>query len=220
MATVKKITAAVLVGGLTLGAGGTALAGHIPTARAATSPDAAHAHQTHHRQRHTHAALMVKSVSGTTISAMRGARAITVTVSPSTIYKEAGQMVPLAAVRPGERIAVRGTHSGQGTIQARVVRIILSRVAGRITAVNGSSYMLATARGVTHVVVTTSSTTYKARGTAATSASALAVGTRIVARGTLSPDGKTLTATRIVVRPAVARHVRSSTATPQTVRIA
>lgn len=287
MATIKGITtAAVLVGGLTLGAAGATLTGHTRTASAAAAPArptaASHARggratrralRRRLLRRRLGVVLMVKGVSGTTIDAAHGAQAITVTVGSSTAYREAGQTVQLSAVQPGERIAVKGSRSGRDALQATMVRIILPheagvvtgvagttitvtglngathtidtagatftragqvarstdvttgtaivavgtrtsdgslsakevvirlpRVTGHITSVNGSSYTIANARGVAHTVVTTSSTVYTSRGTATASASSLATGTRIVAQGALSPDGKTLTAVRIVVR--------------------
>jgi len=217
-------TAAVLVGALTLGTGGAALISHTETVSAAAAPSAASAVTHGHRGRHVHhaarrharAGLRVTRVSGTTIDAMRGTRAVTVIVGSATTYKEGGQTVRFSAVQPGERITVKGTRGGTHTIQATVVRILLSREAGRITTVSRASYTITTARGVTHTVLTTAYT----RGGTGTSASVtvpLTTGARIMAQGTLSPDGKTLTAVRVVVRSgAASAAARSSMGAPRT----
>jgi hypothetical protein len=72
--------------------------------------------------------------------------------------------------------------------------------------VNGSSYTVTGAFGQSYTVATTSSTTYvNADGTTA-SASAVQAGTAIIAQGTLSSDGKTLTAQRVIIAPRGAGH--------------
>ncbi len=220
-------TAAVLVGALTLGTGGAALISHTETVSAAAAPSSPSAVTHGHRGRHVHhatrrharAGLRVTRVSGTTIDAMRGTRAVTVIVRSATTYKEGGQTVRFSAVQPGERITVKGTRGGTHTIQATVVRILLSREAGRITAVSGASYTITTARGVTHTVLTTATTAYTrgGPGTSAAVTAPLTTGTRIMAQGTLSPDGKTLTAVRVVVRSgAASAAARSSMGAPRT----
>jgi hypothetical protein len=68
--------------------------------------------------------------------------------------------------------------------------------------VNGSSYTVTARFGTTYTVNATTSTTYVNPDGTASSASAVKTGVFIAAQGTLSADGKTLTAQRIVVAPA------------------
>jgi hypothetical protein len=148
---------------------------------------------------------VVTSVSGTTITltGFDGA-AHTVVVTGQTRYQKAGASAALSDVTVGTAIVAAGTLDSSGTLTAVRVAIRVPTVAGEVTVVNGSSngssYTVMGRFGTTYTVNTTSSTTYVNRNGAATSASAVTVGTYIAAQGTLS--GTTLTAQRIVVVPA------------------
>jgi hypothetical protein len=148
---------------------------------------------------------VVTNVSGTTLTltAFDGATH-TVTVNASTHYQKAGQSATLADISSGTAIVVEGTTNSDGSLSAVRVTIQEPRVAGQVTAVNGSSYTVTGAFGQSYTVATTSSTTYvNADGT---TASAVQAGTAIIAQGTLSSDGKTLTAQRVIIAPRGAGH--------------
>ena len=91
---------------------------------------------------------------------------------------------------------------GAATSAAVRVTIRVPTLGGEVTAVNGSSYTVTGRFGTTYTVNATSSTSYVNPDGTATSASAVKAGTYIVAEGTLSADGKALTAQRILVAPA------------------
>jgi hypothetical protein len=294
--TFKRLTTAtVLTGVLITGGVGAAFSG---TAHAATAPGArvSHAAAVRHtarvrRNRRVHRtaqhALRVTAVNGDTINAItRGNLPVTITVGTTTTYKEVGvTTASLSNVQPGESILARGKRTATRTIQATMVRILLARdagvvtavngssltvtgasgtphmvniaataaitqagvtaqasditpntvivaagtpnadgslnairvviraahIAGRVTAVNGSAITVQGAYGATYTVNTSSSTVYATRHSrtlAAATASTVTAGRRIVAYGALSTDGKTLTATRIVVGRVVAKRVR------------
>jgi hypothetical protein len=150
---------------------------------------------------------VVTNVSGTTLTLTTFDGAThTVTVSASTRYQKAGQSATLADISSGTAIVVAGTTNSDGSLSAVRVTIQEPRVAGQVTAVNGSSYTVSGAFGQSYTVATTSSTTYvNADGTTA-SASAVQAGTAIIAQGTLSSDGKTLTAQRVIIAPGGAGH--------------
>jgi hypothetical protein len=145
---------------------------------------------------------VVTSVSGTTITltGFDGA-SHTVIVTGQTRYQKAGASAGLSDVSPGTAIVAAGTLDSSGTLTAVRVTIRVPTVAGEVTAVNGSSYTVTARFGTTYTVNATSSTTYVNRDGTAASASAVQVGTYIAAQGTLSADGKTLTAQRILVVP-------------------
>jgi hypothetical protein len=150
---------------------------------------------------------VVTNVSGTTLTltAFDGATH-TVTVNASTHYQKAGQSATLADISSGMAIVVEGTTNSDGSLSAVRVTIQEPRVAGQVTVVNGSSYTVTGAFGQSYTVATTSSTTYvNADGTTA-SASAVQAGTAIITQGTLSSDGKTLTAQRVIIAPRGAGH--------------
>jgi hypothetical protein len=145
---------------------------------------------------------VVTNVSGhtLTLTAFDGATH-TVTVSGSTRYQKAGQSVTLGDISTGTAIVAEGTLNSDGSLSAARVTIQEPRVAGQVTEVNGSSYAVTGAFGQSDTVTTTSSTTYlNADGTTA-SASAVQAGVAIIAQGTLSSDGKTLTAQRVIIAP-------------------
>src|SRR5262249_26230218 len=126
----------------------------------------------------------------------------TITIDSATRYQKAGQSATLADVTVGTAIVAEGTLQSDGSLHAVRITIQVPRIAGQVTAVNGTSYTVSGRFGTTYTVATTSSTTYiNPEGTTA-SATAIKTGTFIIAEGTLSADGKTLTALRIVVLPA------------------
>jgi hypothetical protein len=146
---------------------------------------------------------VVTNVTGNTITltGFDGA-SHTVDVTDQTRYQKAGASAALSDVTSGAAIVAAGTLDTNGTLTAVRVMIRVPHIAGEVTAVNVSSYTVTARFGTTYTVNATSSTTYVNPGGTATSASAVKVGTYIAAQGTLSADGKTLTAQRILVAPA------------------
>jgi hypothetical protein len=148
-------------------------------------------------------------VSGNTITATgRGGRTVTVQVSATTTYTEAGASASLTAIHPGSLIAVRGSRASTSapTINATAITILLSREAGVVTSVSGTAITLTGFDGASHTVVVTGQTSYQKAGASAT-LSDVTVGTAIVAAGTLDSSG-TLTAVRVAIRvPTVAGRV-------------
>jgi hypothetical protein len=150
---------------------------------------------------------VVTNVTGNTLTltTFDGATHI-VTVSASTRYQKAGQSATLGDISSGSAIVAEGTLGSDGSLSAVRVTIQEPRVAGQVAAVNGSSYTVTGAFGQSYTVATTSSTTYVNADGSAASASAVKAGVAISAEGTLSSDGKTLTAQRVVIAPTGARY--------------
>jgi len=210
--TFKRLTTAtVLTGVLITGGVGAAFSG---TAHAATSPGAhaKHAAAVRHtarakrNRRVTKAALhalRVTAVNGDTINAItRGNLPVTITVgTATTTYKEVGvTTASLTNVQPGESILARGKRTATRTIQATVVRILLARDAGVVTAVNGSSLTVTGASATPHTVNIAATTAITRAGVTA-AATDITPNTVIVAMGTPNTDGS-LNATRVVIRAA------------------
>jgi hypothetical protein len=155
----------------------------------------------------------VKAVNGTssiTVSSFTGSTQ-TILLSGSTTIHEAGKTVDLSAIKPGDRIMVQGTTTSSG-IKATTIQVELPRVIGSVTAVNGSTITIKTANNrwfgnggsttTQSVTVTTSkSTTYQGQS-GTSSLSAIKTGNSIIASGTLSSNGKSMTASQIIVLPA------------------
>ena len=124
----------------------------------------------------------------------------TVTLSGSTTYTRAGQSAAQSDVTTGTSINVEGTTNTDGSLNALLVTIQTPRVAGQVSAVSSGSYTIANRAGTSDkTVVTTSSTLYVDMSGTSVQASTIVKGTEISAEGTLSSDGKTLTALRITV---------------------
>jgi hypothetical protein len=146
----------------------------------------------------------VTKVSGNTITMQTpDGQTVTVTVGSSTQYHGKDTSASLKAITPGTTIAVMGTRSGN-TIQATDIAIIPPHAVGTVTKVDGNTISITPRTGeldstkVTKIV-TSSSTIYQAAGTASASASSIKVGDIVIAVGTLSADGTTLNATRVLI---------------------
>ena len=157
-----------------------------------------------------HEAGVVTAVTGATLTiTSRNGVSHTITVTSATQYTEAGQAATLAAVTPGSVITVTGASGN--TLTATHVTIRLPQFAGRVTAVQGNSITISGAFGATKTVTTSSATTFTAPGGAVTSLGSIAVGGRIRAQGTVSTDGQTLTALRVVVVKAGGKSLTTGT---------
>ena len=220
MGTIKRLaTAAILSGTLIASASGAAFAatGHAGVKPAATRPAATKGHgaartaalkarRQHHRALAARKALRqvyhVTAVSGDTINAVtRAGQPVTITVGTATTYKEAGVTTPtISNVTPGESILARGKRTAPRTIQATVVRILLARVSGVVTAVNGPALTVTGANGTPRTVNIAATTAITRAGVTA-QASDITPNTVIVAAGTPNADGS-LNATRILIRAA------------------
>jgi hypothetical protein len=131
----------------------------------------------------------------------------TVNISGSTRYQKAGQTASSSDVTTGTAVLVEGTTNTDGSINADLVTIQLPRVGGQVTATGTSSYTVSGRNGNTSVTIdTSSSTTYVDPSGATVQPSTITNGTNILAEGTLSADGNTLTALRITVLPAASNH--------------
>jgi hypothetical protein len=146
---------------------------------------------------------VVSNLSGNsfTLTGFNGA-AHTIHVSASTRYQRAGATVPANTVTTGAAVIVEGTLNSDGSLNAVRITIQVQQVLGRVTAVNSNGYTIISRRGTTVAIITSSATTYVTPSGAKSSATAVAKNGFILAQGTLSADGKTLDALRIVVVPA------------------
>lgn len=178
-----------------------------------------------------HAAGQVTTISGNTItitpSANRFGAASTVTtvvVSGTTQYRSPGTTgANEGTIKVGSYILATGTLSSDGKTLTATQVIILPNGApraglghigpvagGQVTAINGNTITVkplmdrdGQASTVTTITVT-NSTQYFA-GLTGTTKNSIKVGSYVMAQGTLSADGKTLTATRVEIRSSAPR---------------
>lgn len=136
-------------------------------------------------------------------------KTVTVNVSSSTTYRGANGTASFGDIRKGDVVVVKGATGTNNTINATAVAIVPPHAAGKVTGINGSTLTIQPLSGklgrfassIT-TVVTNGSTKYFAPGSSSAGFSAIQMGSYIAASGTLSPDGKTLNATRIIIAPA------------------
>ena len=104
----------------------------------------------------------VVSVNGSeVVVAQRNGLHVTVNTSGSTAYEQDGQAAVAADLKVGSAVSVTGTLSSDKTeIDATVVQIVLPSVAGRVTAVSGTTITITGFNG-TETVTTGSSTTFR-----------------------------------------------------------
>jgi hypothetical protein len=148
---------------------------------------------------------VVTAVSGSTLT-IKGfdGSSHAVTLGASTRYQRDGQSASESDISAGASIMAEGTTAADGSLHAMLVNIQTPRLMGQVTAVNSGTYTITGRMGSagSETVTTSSSTVYVNASGATVQALTISTGTRIIAEGTLSADGKTLAATRITVVPA------------------
>ena len=128
----------------------------------------------------------------------------TITVDDGTTYSKAGDDIALADLAVGDNVGFRQTLEGDGTWTIDAIAVILPRVGGEVTAVDGATITVELRGGTTATVNVGGDADISVNGDAA-AAGDIDVGMVLVAEGTENADGS-LDATR--VRAADARSFR------------
>lgn len=147
---------------------------------------------------------VVTAINGNTLT-LTDLNAIprTVTLNGSTTYKRGTQSAGQPDVAVGSLIAVQGTLNSDGSLTAVLVSIQLPHLAGTVSGLQSGQFTLTTPDGTAYTVQTTAQTTYTQPGYGTATAAALKNTGQVRVEGTLSSDGKTLTATSIVIMPSL-----------------
>jgi len=125
---------------------------------------------------------------------------VTVNVSPSTSYDEAGQTATSSAVVAGAEVSVTGTLSSDHfQIDATTIEVLLPSVSGQVTAVSGTTITIKSFDGTTETVTTGPSTLFRNRSSKTTIAS-VAKGDLVEAFGTPG-SGNAFSAVTVDVGP-------------------
>jgi hypothetical protein len=108
----------------------------------------------------------------------------------------------------------QASPTATSTTKCAVVRFVGPHAVGTVSGVSGGTITITPLAGfrdnasaVTQIVTNSSTKFYTGAGTAA-SLSSVKNGDMVRAAGTLSPNGKSLTATRVIVRTGIALHAR------------
>jgi hypothetical protein len=116
---------------------------------------------------------------------------------------KAGKTVTVSDLVVGDTITFRETRQTDGTYKITAIQVVMPTASGTVTAVTSGSVTISQGGNSTKTLTVTGSTTYK-QGGAAASASALVVGVRITAQGTVDSAGN-FTATTINISAAAVR---------------
>ena len=143
-----------------------------------------------------HGGITITAISGSSISlATDDGWTRTITVDSGTTYSKAGATIALGDLAVGDTIGFRQTHESDGTWSIDAIQVILPRVGGEVTAVDGSTISLKQPDGASVAVSIQSGATINVNGKAATAAD-IKVGMVLMAEGTKNDDGS-LDATRV-----------------------
>lgn len=164
--------------------------------------------------RHVHGGLAgtVTAVgSGSITLATPDGASVTVHVDASTTYRQGEKTLTLGQLTAGENVVVAPTAATAHAASpvASSVAVVGPVLAGRVVRTSSSGIVVADAQGFYRTIVASSATTVTKAG-AASSLSAITVGSRIEAIGTIAADHTDLDATAIrVVVPHIAGRVAS-----------
>lgn len=135
----------------------------------------------------------------------------TIDATGATITR-AGQTISVTALKVGDQISFRESRQSDGTYKITTIQVLLPTASGTVTAVGSASVTITQFDGSSRTLALTGSTTYTEAGTSV-SRSALVVGVRISAQGTVDSAGN-FTAAAVTIAPATVQGtVASKTAT-------
>jgi hypothetical protein len=152
---------------------------------------------------------IVTAVSATSLTVQQSsAVSVTLAILPTTKFFEGNKAVSASALVTGESVSVR-LSTGAPMTAARI-EIIIVKLGGTVTSVNGNVITITVARGFTRTIDVSATTTYTEAGKPATLSDVM-VGFRINATGTVSADQTALDATSVAI-PAPSHVVGTVTA--------
>lgn len=164
-----------------------------------------HGHHGHHGHHHGGISGVVSSVNATALVLNVKGTIHTIALISSTTYKQSGHSVSAASLQAGMRVRVLLVHPvasstpQTSTPTARAVVLLPDKLAGTVTSLNSNGFSLRTPSGASDSVTTTSATTYRQGGKAATS-SAVTVGARVVALVSAVSGSTTFTASEVLIK--------------------
>jgi hypothetical protein len=123
----------------------------------------------------------------------------TIDATGATVTR-AGQTIAVSDLKVGDQITFRESRQSDGTYKITSITVLVPTASGTVTAVGATSITISQPGGGTKSIAVTGSTTYTQAG-ATVSKSAVGVGDRIVAQGTVDSSGN-FTATSVTIQPA------------------
>jgi len=120
----------------------------------------------------------------------------TITVDSGTTYSKADTTIALGDLKVGDEVGFRQTRESSGTWSIDSIVVILPRVGGEVTKIDGSTITVTQRDGSTATITVNGQTKYSVNGNAGAALSDVKVGMFLVAEGTKNSDGS-LTATSV-----------------------
>ena len=173
-----------------------ACSSHTTASTPSSAPAAAHHSTSGHRSSGIVGTVSAVSASSLVVDVHGTTR--TLTLTPTTTYRQGHQRVAAADLAPGERVRVRTAANST----AKVVLLLPATATGTVVALQAQGFTLHTAKGATLTVTTTSSTAYRA-GTHTVTAPAIQPGDKVRIHGQPGPNA-TFAATKVTIAPAAA----------------
>jgi hypothetical protein len=126
---------------------------------------------------------------------------VTVDVSATTSYREPTvKEASFQDVLVGEKVAVKGTWAGAGTLDATSVFIPLAVDSGRVASLSTAGFTVMTAKGVTVTVNVLATTKFREEGVSAPTLANVAVGNQVRVIGTQGGTN-TVNAISVLINP-------------------
>lgn len=139
----------------------------------------------------------------------------TIDATGATVTK-GGKTVTIADLAVGDAINFRESRQPDGTYKITAIQVVLPTASGTVMAVTSGSVTISQNGGSTRTLTINGSTTYTQNGKAAT-ASALVVGVRITAQGSVDSAGNFTATTINIALASIRGTVAAKTATTITV---
>ena len=130
--------------------------------------------------------------SGTLTVDLWNGTTTTFTISPTATYTEGGAPTSASSLVMGDRVELQVSSSAPTTVTA--INIELAMLFGTVTSVSGDTILIRDPQGFTRTILVGTGTTYSG-GTL----SDIVMGTKIVASGTVDPNGTTLDAVTVKI---------------------
>jgi hypothetical protein len=120
----------------------------------------------------------------------------TITVDSGTTYSKSGASINLADLKVGDEVGFRQTRETDGTFTIDSIVVILPRLGGEVTKIDGSTITVTRRDGTTATITVNAQTKYSVNRNDGAALSDLKVGMFLVAEGTKNGD-TSLTASRV-----------------------
>lgn len=112
----------------------------------------------------------------------------TIPVGDSTTLTKAGETITLADLAVGDQIGFSQERQADGSYTITAIRVVLPTIGGEVTGIDGDTITVTGRDGTTGTIHVDGDTTYQVQGETA-ALSDVAVGSFVVAQGTLRADG-------------------------------